>query len=50
LVVLDLMHDPDCDMFKNANLECYCSIGFRAGQQSELTSDQIAQLMEINIA
>ena len=29
LIVLELMHDPECDMFKTANLTCSCSSGFR---------------------
>lgn len=29
LIVLDPMNDCDCDMFKNADLECHCSSGFR---------------------
>ena len=29
LIVLELMHDPECDMFKTANLQCSCSSGFR---------------------
>ena len=29
LVVLDLMQDCECDMFKSASLECACSSGFR---------------------
>ena len=29
LVVLDLMQDCECDMFKSASLQCACSSGFR---------------------
>ena len=29
LVVLDLMQDCECDMFKTGSLECNCSSGFR---------------------
>ena len=29
LIVLDTMHDPNCDMLKNGNLECHCSKEFR---------------------
>jgi hypothetical protein len=41
LVVLDLMQDCDCDMFKTASLQCACSSGFR---QSELTGQQILEV------
>jgi len=44
LVVLDLMHDPECEMFKTGSLECRCSSGFR---ESDLTTEQI---LEINFA
>ena len=29
LVVLDTSHDIECEMLKNANLECRCSQSFR---------------------
>ena len=32
LIVLDPMHDADCAMFKNGNLTCQCSLGFRYGK------------------
>ncbi len=38
LIVLDPMHDNDCAMLKNLNMECACSLGFR---QSELSAQQI---------
>lgn len=38
LIVLDPMNDCDCDMFKNADLECHCSSGFR---YSEMTAEQV---------
>jgi len=41
LIVLELMHDPECDMFRTANLTCSCSSGFR---QSELTGQQILEV------
>ena len=30
LVVLDTQHDIECEMLKNANLECRCSQSFRS--------------------
>ena len=30
LVVLDTSHDIECEMLKNANLECRCSQSFRS--------------------
>ena len=41
LVVLDLMQDCECDMFKSGDLSCNCSSGFR---QNELTAHQIIEV------
>ncbi len=34
LIVLDPMNDCNCDMLKNLNMECACSLGFRKNQLS----------------
>ena len=36
LVVLDTSHDIECEMLKNANLECRCSQSFRSNIISKI--------------